>query len=44
MAKFDKSRKSGIDTLFRVMEELLFDNTINKIVKLENKNSSSICL
>lgn len=34
MPKFDKSRKSGIDRLFRITKELLFDNTINKIVKL----------
>lgn len=34
MFKFDKLRKSGIDILFKVIEVFLFDNVINKIVKL----------
>ena len=37
--KLDKSRKSSTGMFSKVMEVILFDNTINKIVKTINRNS-----
>lgn len=37
--KLDKSRKSRKGLFSKVMEVILFDNTINKIVKTINRNS-----